>query len=56
MTEKKQSAPGADRTRKPESPTADRKAGTETELKGGSEPAKSQAERDWQNSSQEAGE
>ena len=37
-------------------PSADSAPGTETALKGGSEPAKRQAERDWKNSSKESGE
>jgi hypothetical protein len=36
--------------------SAESTAGTETALKGGSEPAQRQAERDWQESSKEDGE
>ncbi len=36
--------------------SADSAAGTEKALKGGSEPAKRQAERDWKESSKESGE
>jgi hypothetical protein len=37
-------------------PSADSAPGTETALKGGSEPAERQAERDWKDSSKESGE
>ena len=37
-------------------PSADSAVGTETALKGGSEHAKRQAERDWKDSSKESGE
>jgi hypothetical protein len=39
-----------------ENGAAEPTVGTESAQKGGSEPAKRQAERDWENSSKEAGE
>jgi hypothetical protein len=55
-TDEKQPESGSDRTRKSKNQSADSTAGTETTLKGGAEAAKRQAERDWQDSSKEAGE
>lgn len=54
-SEVKQPTSSPDSTHEPKSPS-DRQPGTESEQKGGSEPAKRQAERDWQNSSKEEGE
>jgi hypothetical protein len=48
--------PERERDHTDEANTADSAAGTETALKGGSEPAKRQAERDWKDSSKESGE
>jgi hypothetical protein len=45
-----------DRTDEAENRPADSAPGTESALKGGSEPAKRQAERDWKDSSKESGE
>lgn len=45
-----------DRSDEAKKPSADSTAGTETALKGGSEPAKRQAESDWKDSSKESGE
>jgi hypothetical protein len=45
-----------DHTDEAKNRSADSAAGTETALKGGSEPAKRQAERDWKDSSKESGE
>jgi hypothetical protein len=55
-TDEKQPEPGSDRTRKSNDQPADSTGGTETTAKGGAEAAKRQAERDWQDSSKEAGE
>jgi hypothetical protein len=55
-TDEKQPQPASDRTRKSKDQSAEPTAGTETTLKGGVEAAKRQAERDWQDSSKEAGE
>ncbi len=43
---------GADSNRTPAAPAV----GTEAEQKGGKEPAKVQAERDWEHSAKESGE
>jgi hypothetical protein len=50
--------PTQDRVRTHESKdnSAGRAPETQTAIKGGAEPAKRQAERDWQDSSKEAGE
>jgi hypothetical protein len=45
-----------DRAEESKNHTADPTVGTETALKGGPEAAKRQAERDWNESSKEAGE
>ncbi len=47
---------GRDPTDEAKKCSADSAAGTETALKGGAKPAKRQAERDWKDSSKEAGE
>jgi hypothetical protein len=44
------------RTEDSENGSADPTVGTEMAQTGGSEPARRQAERDWQNSSKESGE
>jgi hypothetical protein len=51
-TDEKPAVPTQDRTHE----NTEAGAGTEAAVKGGAEPAKRQAERDWQSSAKEAGE
>jgi hypothetical protein len=55
-TDDKNPKRGRDRTHESQNRSAEPTAATETAVKGGSEAAKRQAERDWQDSSKEAGE
>ena len=45
----------SDRKDEPKPGTPESAPGTETQKKGGTEPAKRQAERDWQDSAKESG-
>jgi hypothetical protein len=45
-----------DRGREPDKAPSSPAVGTEAEQKGGKEPARQQAERDWEHSSKESGE
>jgi hypothetical protein len=54
-TEPSKSEQPPDRTRKSEDAVSKPGSGTETAKKGGVEPAKRQAERDWQDSAKESG-
>jgi hypothetical protein len=56
MTTEEKPKSGRDRARESKDSADAPTAGTETALKGGAESAKRQAERDWQDSSKEAGE
>lgn len=54
-TDEKHPASSRDRTDGSKNESNEPTAGTETALKGGTETAKRQAERDWRDSSKEAG-
>jgi hypothetical protein len=55
-TEVKKPEQGSDEADEVHNRPADSAPGTESALKGGSEPAKRQAERDWKESAKESGE
>ena len=55
-TDQSQSKRQGEGTSERDQRTANPTSGTETEQKGGSDNAKRQAERDWQNSAKESGE
>jgi hypothetical protein len=55
-TEQRTAEPQDDRKREPNKAPPGPAVGTEAEQKGGKEPAKRQAERDWEHSAKESGE